>query len=47
MGKQGYYQQIDLPQQEAYAMSGERMAQGAARDTAQQSFSAFLNKSKA
>ena len=44
MGKQGYYQQIDLPQQEAYAVSGERMAQGAARDAAQQSFSAFLNK---
>jgi len=44
MGKQGYYQQIDLPQHEAYAVSGERMAQGAARDAAQQSFSAFLNK---
>ena len=47
MGKQGYYQQIDLPQQEAYAVSGERMAQGAARDAAQESFSAFLNKRKA
>ena len=47
MGKQGYYQQIDLPQPEAYVVSGERMAQGAARDIAQESFSAFLNKSKA
>jgi len=47
MGKQGYYQHIDLPQPEAYVVSGERMAQGAARDIAQESFSAFLNKSKA
>ncbi len=47
MGKQGYYQQIDLPQPEAYAVSGERMAQGAAREAAQESFSAFLNKRKA
>ena len=45
MGKQGYYQQIDLPQPEAYTVSGERMAQGAAREAAQESFSAFLNKS--
>ena len=47
MGKQGYYQQMDLPQAAAYTVSGERMAQGAARDIAQESFSAFLNKSKA
>ena len=47
MGKQGYYQQIDLPQQEAYAVSGERMSQGAAREAAQESFYAFLNKRKA
>jgi enoyl-CoA hydratase/carnithine racemase len=47
MGKQGYYQQIELPQPEAYAVSGERMARGAAREAAQESFSAFLNKRKA
>jgi enoyl-CoA hydratase/carnithine racemase len=47
MGKQGYYQQIDLPQPEAYAVSGERMSQGAAREAAQESFYAFLNKNKA
>jgi len=47
MGKQGYYQQIDLPQPQAYEVSGERMARGAAREEAQESFSAFLNKRKA
>jgi hypothetical protein len=47
MGKQGYYQQIDLPQPQAYEVSGERMARGAAREEAQESFNAFLNKRKA
>ena len=44
MGKQGSYQQIDLSQPEAYAVSGERMAQGAASEAARESFSAFLKK---
>ena len=44
MGQQGCYQQIDLAQPQAYAVFGERMAQGATREAAQERSSAFLDK---
>ena len=43
-GKQGFYEQMELPQDQAYAVSMQRMARGAHTHEAQQSFRAFLNK---
>ena len=44
MGKQGFYQQIGLPQDQAYAVAGELMAQAAMTSDAQEAFKAFLEK---
>lgn len=44
-GKQGFYEQMELPQEQAYAVSMQRMARGAHTVEAQQSFQAFLNRS--
>jgi enoyl-CoA hydratase/carnithine racemase len=44
-GKQGFYEQMELPQEQAYAVSMQRMARGAHTEEAQQSFQAFLNRS--
>jgi enoyl-CoA hydratase/carnithine racemase len=44
-GKQGFYEQMELPQAQAYAVSMQRMARGAHTEEAQQSFQAFLNRS--
>ena len=43
-GKQGFYEQMESPQEQAYAMSMKRMTEGALTQEAQQSFMAFLNK---
>ena len=44
LGKQTYYQQIELPQQQAYAFAGDVMADRAMHEDAQESFRAFLEK---
>jgi len=44
LGKQGFYQQVDLPQQQAYAFAVERMASAACLPHAQESIAAFLEK---
>ena len=45
-GKQGFYEQMELPQEQAYAVSMQRMASGAHTDEAQQSFKAFFGRVK-
>jgi enoyl-CoA hydratase/carnithine racemase len=44
LGKQVFYEQIDLPQAEAYRVAAERMAQAAMSPDAQEGFAAFLEK---
>jgi enoyl-CoA hydratase/carnithine racemase len=44
LGKQGFYQQIDLPLQQAYAFAVERMATASLLADAQEGISAFLEK---
>ncbi|MCU1389963.1 MAG: Enoyl-CoA hydratase [Ilumatobacteraceae bacterium] len=44
MGKQGFYGQIDLPQQGAYEFAGELMSNAAMTTDAQEGFAAFLGK---
>ena len=44
LGKQGLYQQIDLPQAQAYAFAVERMATAALTTDAQEGIQAFLEK---
>jgi enoyl-CoA hydratase/carnithine racemase len=44
LGKQGFYRQIDLPQAQAYAFAGERMATAALESDAQEGIQAFLEK---
>ena len=44
LGKQGFYQQIGLPQDQAYALAVERMAAAALIPDAQEGISAFLGK---
>ncbi len=44
IGKQAFYRQIDLPQDEAYAAMGETMARNAMTCDAQEGMSAFLKK---
>jgi enoyl-CoA hydratase/carnithine racemase len=46
VGKQAYYQQIELPQSAAYARAGDVLAQNAVGTAAQDSFRAFLDKRK-
>ena len=43
-GKQGFYGQIDLPQDQAYAFASERMATASMTADAQEGFAAFLEK---
>jgi enoyl-CoA hydratase/carnithine racemase len=47
LGKQAYYQQIDLDQAGAYAYTKEVMSQNAMAEDAQEGISAFLGKRKA
>ena len=44
MGKQGFYGQIDLPQQAAYEFARELMSNAAMTADAQEGFAAFLGK---
>jgi enoyl-CoA hydratase/carnithine racemase len=44
LGKQGFYQQVDLPQQQAYAFAVERMASASLTPDAQEGIRAFLEK---
>lgn len=44
LGKQGFYQQIDLPQSVAYAYAVERMAGASLSPDAQEGIAAFLEK---
>lgn len=44
LGKQTFYEQVDLPQSGAYALAGARMAQAAALPDAQEGMAAFLEK---
>ena len=44
IGKQAFYRQIDLPQDEAYELMGETMATNAVTCDAQEGMSAFLAK---
>lgn len=44
IGKQAFYRQIDLPQDEAYELMGETMAANAVTCDAQEGMSAFLAK---
>ena len=46
IGKQAFYRQIDLPQDEAYELMGETMAANAVTCDAQEGMSAFLAKRK-
>jgi enoyl-CoA hydratase/carnithine racemase len=43
-GKQGFYRQIDLPQDQAYAFAVERMAAGTVTPDGQEGIRAFLEK---
>jgi len=43
-GKQAFYRQIELPQPQAYAVAGERMATAAMTPDAQEGIAAFLEK---
>ena len=44
LGKQGFYQQVDLPQDQAYDYAVERMATAALTPDAQEGIAAFLEK---
>jgi enoyl-CoA hydratase/carnithine racemase len=44
LGKQGFYQQVDLPQAQAYDYAVERMATAALLPDAQEGIAAFLDK---
>ena len=44
LGKQGFYRQIDLPQDQAYAFAVERMASASLLPDAQEGIAAFLEK---
>lgn len=44
LGKQGFYQQVDLPQAQAYDYAVERMATAALLPDAQEGIAAFLEK---
>ena len=44
LGKHGFYAQIDLDQQKAYAYSMELMASAAVTSEAQEGIAAFLEK---
>jgi enoyl-CoA hydratase/carnithine racemase len=44
LGKQGFYEQVDLPQARAYVAAAERMATAAMTPDAQEGFNAFLEK---
>ncbi len=44
LGKQGFYQQVDLPQREAYAYAVDRMARAALLPDAQEGIQAFFDK---
>jgi len=44
LGKQGFYQQIDLSQSDAYAFAVERMAAASLTEDAQESIHAFMEK---
>lgn len=44
LGKQAYYRQIELPQEQAYVFAGDVMADGAMDDDAQEGFHAFMEK---
>ena len=44
MGKRGFYEQVDLPQADAYGAAIEHMAAAAMTDDAQEGFAAFLQK---
>ena len=47
MGKQGFYRQVGLPQDQAYAVAAELMACAAMTADAQESIQAFLEKRRA
>ena len=47
LGKQGFYRQVDLPQQQAYAFAVERMASAALLPDSQEGIAAFLEKRSA
>jgi enoyl-CoA hydratase/carnithine racemase len=44
LGKEGFYEQVGLPQDQAYALAGARMASAAMTPDAQEGFKAFLEK---
>jgi enoyl-CoA hydratase/carnithine racemase len=44
IGKQAFYRQIDVPQEEAYRLMSRTMAENAMTDDAQEGMSAFLGK---
>jgi len=44
LGKQGFYQQVGLPQDQAYAVAVELMATAAMTPDAQEGMQAFLQK---
>jgi enoyl-CoA hydratase/carnithine racemase len=44
LGKQGFYRQVDLPQQQAYAFAVERMASASLSADAQEGIAAFFEK---
>ena len=44
LGKQGFYRETGLPQDEAYRVASEQMAQSAMLPDAQEAFAAFLEK---
>jgi len=47
LGKQGFYRQVDLPQDQAYDFAVERMATAALLPDAQEGIAAFLEKRQA
>ncbi len=46
IGKQAFYRQIDVPQEEAYRLMSRTMAENAMTCDAQEGMSAFLEKRK-
>lgn len=44
LGKQAFYQQVDLPQAQAYALAADTMARAALTPDAQEGIAAFLQK---
>jgi enoyl-CoA hydratase/carnithine racemase len=47
LGKQVFYRQIGLPQDQAYQLAGHEMAEAALSPDAQEGFAAFLGKREA